>query len=72
VRFTLIDQQENSVERENVVKLLPLGDYPANFARPINEENRGMGYAKFMFHEALFLRRYLVDDTLFLQVEVGP
>ena len=72
VRFTLIDQQEDPVERENVVKRVTLGDHPENGTRPINEVNKSRGYAEFISHEKLFSRYYLVNDTLFLQVEVGP
>ena len=72
VSFALIDQQEDPVERENVVKRTSPGDHPENCARPINEENISRGHTQFISHEKLFSRRYLVDDTLFLQVEVGP
>lgn len=72
VRVTLIDQQEDPVERENVVHRVSLGDHPANSARPINEENKSRGHTEFISHEKLFSRCYLKDDTLFLQVEVGP
>ncbi|XP_078350481.1 TNF receptor-associated factor 4-like isoform X4 [Oculina patagonica] len=73
VKFTLIDQQEDSVERENVDYEFIPGNYPACFARPTQEKgNSGFGSDKFISHEQLHSRRYLVDDTLFLQVEVGP
>ena len=72
VRFTLIDQQEDPVERENVVLRVSLCDHPVNCARPINEENLIWGHHEFVSHEKLFSKSYLVDDTLFLQVELGP
>ena len=72
VKFTLIDQQEDQAKRENVAKRLTSGNYPENFARPMTEENVSRGFAKFISHEKLHSRRYLVDDTLFLQVEIGP
>ena len=72
VRVTLIDQQVDPVERQNVVKSVSLNEQPKNGARPINEENSGWGYHEFISHEELFSRSYLVDDTLFFQVEVGP
>ncbi len=72
VKFTLIDQQEDPVERENVsIQLIP-GDNPENFARPVSEENVGRGFAQFISHNKLNSRRYLVDDTLFLKVEIFP
>lgn len=42
------------------------------FTRPVEEENTGYGFADFISHEKLHSRRYLVEDTFFLQVEVGP
>ena len=72
VKFTLIDQQEDPAERENVASQFTPIDYPESFARPKLEENTGHGYAKFISHEKLHSRRYLVDDNLFLQVEIGP
>jgi len=70
-RFILIDQQEDPVERGNVVKRLSLGDYLENSARPVVEQNKSKGFCEFISHEKLHSRRYLVNDTLFLQVEVG-
>ena len=73
VKFTLIDQQDDSVKRENFTMQLITGDYPEDFARPTQKESsKGLGFAEFISHEELHSRRYLVDDTLFLQIEVGP
>jgi len=73
VTYTLIDQQEDPAERENVIGQINYDNRPKYFERPIHhEENPGQGIARFISHEKLFSRRYLVDDTLFLQVEVGP
>ena len=72
VKFTVIDQQEDQAERENVtIEFIP-GDSPNSFARPVKEQNLGRGYHQFISHEKLNSRRYLVDDTLFLEVEIGP
>ncbi len=71
VIFTLIDQQENPVERENVTSHFLLDKRP-QFARPVGEENEGMGFAEFISHDKLNSRRYIVDDTLFLEVKLGP
>ncbi|XP_078355844.1 TNF receptor-associated factor 6-like [Oculina patagonica] len=69
LKFTLIDQQEDPVKRENVT----LCFIPEFFARPTQEESStGYGFPKFITLEKLCSRRYLVDDTLFLQVEIGP
>ena len=71
VAFTLIDQQEDPLERENVVC-----DYtPTNiepFLRPREEDNGGYGKPKLISQQELKTRRYVVNDTLFLQVEIGP
>ncbi|CAH3160898.1 unnamed protein product [Pocillopora meandrina] len=72
VTFTLIDQQEDPNQKENVTKEFITGGYPDNFKRPLEEESAGMGFPEFVSHEKLNSRRYIVDDTLFLQVEVGP
>ena len=73
VEFTLIDQQEDPVKRENVALCFMTGDHPEYFVRPTeNNASIARGYPKFVSHEKLHSRRYIVDDTLFLQVEVGP
>ena len=66
--FTLIDQQENEHNRENIVESSTSNPTFSNFARPVNEENDGIGYHEFVTHEKLQKRRYLVDDTIFVQV----
>ena len=72
VTVTLLDQQEDPVERENVLmSFIPVNE-PECFARPTQEQNTGYGYRKFITPEKLHSRRYLVDDTLFVQVEIGP
>lgn len=72
VSFTLIDQQDSTDERENIVMHFRANTKLENFARPTAEENPGRGYARFVSHEKLKSRRYLVDDTLFIVVNVGP
>ena len=72
VKFTLIDQQEDPANRENVTEENAPDGRPKCCARPTREGNAWLGSAKFISHEKLHTRRYLVDDTLFLQVEIGP
>ena len=72
VTVTLIDQQEDLVERENVLMSIFPDDIPACSARPTQEQNTGCGYPEFITLEKFRSRRYLVGDTLFLQVELGP
>ena len=66
--FTLIDQQENEYNRENIVMSLTSDPKLRNFARPVKEENIGRGFFNFISHEKLQKRRYIVDDTIFVQV----
>ena len=72
ITFTLIDQHENVNDRENIV--MSLRANPENmecFVRPVTDENSGMGF-DFISHNKLMERRYIVDDTLFFQVQVAP
>jgi len=72
VTFRLIDQQENPDYREDVVmKLDPSDDDSESFLRPRAEENNGYGFAKFICHDKIRRRRYIVNDTAFLEVQVS-
>ena len=68
VTFTLIDQQDDMSWRENVAQSLvcrgrkPTSDVFCDMA----------GIGRFVSHKILKTRRFIVDDTLFLQVEFGP
>ena len=72
VTFTLIDQQENIMYRENYVQTLQCdGRDSEAFARPVTDSNSvGHGRPTFISHRDL--RRFIVDDTLFLQVQTLP
>lgn len=70
VTFTLIDQQDSTDQREDIVMHFRANPKLENFAKPTAEENPGRGYARFVSHERLRSRRYLVDDTLFIRVDV--
>ena len=72
VSFTLIDQQERPDERENIVMHFRARNNPENFMRPVSEENPGRGFSRFVSHEKLKTRKFIVDDTLFIQVDVEP
>ena len=72
VKFTLLDQQENLEERENHSMVVTTTDDPQVFGRPDEKRIRGYGIPKFISHEKLERGHYVVDDTLFLQYEVGP
>ena len=68
VTFTLIDQQDGKSFRENVVKSMVSKGF-----KPTSDESFRMeGIERFVSHKNLKTRRYIVDDTLFLQVEFDP
>ena len=67
-KFTLIDQQENEHDRENVVSSEIRDPKSSSVQRPVQKENVGRGFHQFVSHEKLQKRRYIVDDTIFVQV----
>lgn len=69
VKLTLIDQEDDPEERENETKEVEGRNIPS-FSRPITEENIGIGFDCFVSHEKLKSQHYIVDDTLFLLVEI--
>ena len=71
MKFTLIDQQDDPDQRENVTSVIFTQNI-ANFARPETEENMEWVIHNFISHLKLYSRRYIVNDTLFLQVEISP
>ena len=70
VTFTLIDQQQDTSQRENVVKYFKADPTMESFDKPKDDENAGMGYNTFVSHEKLQTRRYIVDNTIFIQIKV--
>ena len=71
VTISLIDQQENLNDRMNIVKSFMLDSERINFARPVTDKNTPLGFPEFMPQNQLKKRRYVVDDTLFIQVKVA-
>jgi len=71
--FTLVDQQEDLNDRENFAVTFTADKEKCkrSFKRPVEEENSGWGFPKFVSHNKLQERRYIVDDTIFIQVEVA-
>ena len=70
VTFTLIDQHDNVSwpRRENIAQSLISQE-----SKPTSDVSCSMeGIARFVSHKVLKTRRYIVDDALFLQVEIGP
>ena len=75
VTFTLIDQQEDLNDRENIVESFTADPikYKENFSRPVTDEkNTGFGLFPFASHKDVKKKRYIVDDTIFIQVQIDP
>ena len=71
VTFTLIDQHDNPRMRENWVDHFITDTTCWSCQRPSSEENQEMdGIDRFVSHKNLMTGRYIVKNTLFLQVEV--
>ena len=73
VTFTLIDQYDDPSKRKNWVDHFTTDTTCWSCRRPSSdwEENQDMdGIARFVSHKNLMTRRYIVDDTLFLQVNI--
>ena len=69
VAFTLIDQQDNPDHRQDVV--MGFTADPNNFKKPVKEGDFfGVGFAEFVSHIFLRTRRFIVDDTIFIKVQV--
>lgn len=62
VEFRLVDQQEDPKERKNIVH---------SFTSPVKDHYIRHGFPTFVSHKSLKTRRYIVDDTLFIQIEVS-
>lgn len=71
ITFTLIDQQDDPTKRKNVVCSLLTSTSDSCCARPgpTTCVTELPGIARFVSHKNLKTNRYIVDDTLFLQVE---
>ena len=70
VQVTLIDQQENTNDRKDIVMSFSAPNDPECFGKPMNDENRGWGFPQFVSHENLLERRYVVDDAVFFQARI--
>ena len=71
--FTVIDQNEDLKERENITAdLRPSSKAPIFCDRPTEHLSFGSDRMYFVPHERLQARRFILDGNLFLQVDVGP
>ena len=75
VTYTLIDQQEDPNDRSNVIYSFTADPikYKDSFSKPVTDENaKGFGLFTFMPQCDVKKRRYIVDDTMFIQVQIDP
>ncbi|XP_022803572.1 TNF receptor-associated factor 4-like isoform X2 [Stylophora pistillata] len=70
VTITLIDQHEDPDQRQNKIHEI-VGFDNECFARPVTGENSGSGCSEFISHLDLHWGPFIVDDTLFLKVDIN-
>ena len=69
--FTLIDQQDNEKERENIEwSVTPKGE--KDFEKPKDLANPGLGCPNVVSHTTLETRKYIKDDNVLITVSVEP
>ncbi|KAK3735480.1 hypothetical protein QZH41_020535 [Actinostola sp. cb2023] len=70
IKLILLDQKPDNSLRKNIEKgFTPDSTNLGHFKRPTTDENLGLGYGTFVSHETLATENYVVDGTLFLQLE---
>ena len=73
ITFTVIDQNVDINERKNITAdLRPSSRAPIFYGRPRGNITFESDIRWFIPHERLQTRRYILNDNLFLQVDVGP
>ena len=74
VVVTLVDQQEDLNDRENIVRsIIPDPTKAEKWnKRPVTDENTGKCFERPVSNYYLRRRRFIVDDTIFLQITVVP
>jgi len=71
VEFTLIDQQDNPNQRQNVVMGFTADPKNAAFKKPVEGETRSVwGFPQFVSHNYPRTRSFIADDTLFIKVQI--
>ena len=70
VTLTLIDQQENANDTENITATI-LGNQKQQAwnSRPLGESGVWRGLSNFVSHDVLMKRGYVQDDTIFIQAK---
>ena len=73
ITFTVIDQNLDINERKNITAdLRPSSRAPIFYGRPVGNFEFDSDIMCFIPHEELQTRPYILNDNLFLQVDVGP
>ena len=74
ITFILVDQLERSAEeKKNIVMELTTDPTRSSCAKPSGKVVKpSIGFTRFVTHKNLKTRRYIVNDSLLLQVEVHP
>ena len=74
ITFILVDQPGGSDEKKNIVMELTNDPTLSSYAKPVAGKvvKPSIGFARFVTHKNLKTRRYIVNDSLLLQVEVHP
>ena len=73
ITFILVDQLEGSHEKKNIVMELTTDPSRSSCAKPSGKVVKpSIGFTRFVTHKNLKTRRYIVNDSLLLQVEVHP
>jgi len=74
IKFIILDQKPDNSQRENIELIFTPdrtnSDHLDSFKRPTTDENDGLGIGTFVSHETLATENYVVDGTLFLQLEL--
>ncbi|KAK3735478.1 hypothetical protein QZH41_020533, partial [Actinostola sp. cb2023] len=74
IKFIILDQKPDNSLRKNIEHgLTPDRTDSIDlkcFKRPTTDENQGLGFGTFVSHETLATENYVVDGTLFLQLEL--
>ena len=74
ITVSLIDQREDPRQRENAVRSFESHDqrYKGCFRRVENDGNQSSVGRVLLTHDDLKERRYIVDDTIFIQIQIDP
>ena len=72
VTFTLIDQQDSPDQRRDIAEGFTANPNLRSFRKPVEGEDRvGRGFKEFVPHSDLRTRRFIVDDTIIIKVQVA-